>query len=481
MSLLDALLLDPPRIDVYIALRVDSQAGTGTQADPYNGSTATLFDALMNNTTKVPNYSCVHLGPGVFSTAGYSDSTGTGWQVRPGLSIVGSGIDVTTLKISPGATSATFYAVGHAITSTTMDHFLISDLTLDCSFSGMTAATVATGGIRVMGNHARAERVKVKDWGNKGASTSMSFVIAMLTGDPTAGVAGVVNCGMEECIVVPPAGLASITGRVNVLHVGAKESPVNSSTTFGIAPYIRNCYVDGGGSFTTTKLRALSMAWCKSGVVENNQISNIAIGGPCSQASAATGGVETGAEDITVRGNTYRNVAAGPFWVLTTTGSLKRLVVEDNTIELTELTVNILADFGVTNRSAFGVCLYDWVSGNKAFGSVELVNNRIRYLAGAKPTTQTGSGTYVTGATNLLVRESVLDLMLYPGQITTTPPLPAGLTNLSNKRCTNVSYFENRTPSGQLVQGFREDDNSLYTELATDAEEAFMLQFLLRA
>ena len=39
MSLLDALLLDPYRINVWIAYRTDGVAGTGTQNDPYDGST----------------------------------------------------------------------------------------------------------------------------------------------------------------------------------------------------------------------------------------------------------------------------------------------------------------------------------------------------------------------------------------------------------------------------------------------------------
>jgi hypothetical protein len=39
MSLLDALLLDPYRINVWIAYRMDGVKGSGTQADPWDGST----------------------------------------------------------------------------------------------------------------------------------------------------------------------------------------------------------------------------------------------------------------------------------------------------------------------------------------------------------------------------------------------------------------------------------------------------------
>ena len=50
MSLLDALLLDPYRINVWIAYRTDGVNGTGTQNDPWDGSTATKLDTVLNIT-----------------------------------------------------------------------------------------------------------------------------------------------------------------------------------------------------------------------------------------------------------------------------------------------------------------------------------------------------------------------------------------------------------------------------------------------
>ena len=114
MSLLEALLLDPPRIDIWLAIRTDNAAGTGTQMDPYNWGSIAQFDTLMNG---LAANTCVHLGPGEFQTAGYYDGlTGSGWQVKTGLRIVGSGIDVTKLKLAnTTATRQRVYAVGHAL------------------------------------------------------------------------------------------------------------------------------------------------------------------------------------------------------------------------------------------------------------------------------------------------------------------------------------------------------------------------------
>lgn len=67
MSLLDALLLDPVRTNIWIAVRTDGRAGSGTLNDPYDGSTATKFDAVMSSLSQ---YTRVHLGPGTFQTTG---------------------------------------------------------------------------------------------------------------------------------------------------------------------------------------------------------------------------------------------------------------------------------------------------------------------------------------------------------------------------------------------------------------------------
>jgi hypothetical protein len=160
MSLLDALLLDPVRIDTWVAKRADSVAGTGTQTDPYDGSTLAKFDKLMRDSVG-PN-TCVHLGPGEFETAGYFEGIGgVYWQPKTGMRIVGSGIDVTTLKLVSAATSQQAYAVAHPLSSSTVDFFELSDLTINCNWSAQVNASVASGAVRVMGNHSRVVRVKV--------------------------------------------------------------------------------------------------------------------------------------------------------------------------------------------------------------------------------------------------------------------------------------------------------------------------------
>jgi len=273
--LLEALLLDPPRIDIWVAKRTDGIAGSGTQMDPYDGSTIAKFDTLMNGFAV---NTCIHLGPGIFETAGYYDGiSGTYWQAKTGMRVVGSGIDVTTLKlVNTAATTQRVYAIGHALSSSTVDFFEVSDLTIDCNYVPAQGTSWTAGAVRVMGNHSRVVRVKVKNWGNKSTGTP-GFVMAMLTGDPSLGVNGVLNCGIEQCIAVNPH--TSAAGPITVLHVGGKETASTSEEAFGMGPYIRNCFVDCDQTTDFTKdYRALSMAWCKGGVVEGNRVDNTKFG-----------------------------------------------------------------------------------------------------------------------------------------------------------------------------------------------------------
>ena len=180
MSLLDALLLDPQRIDVWVSPRNDGAVGTGTQTDPLDSSPqlatklpinlvsgltniGTEANAAVTNTysnndivvitgaadpafngifviygvsssafkyhmdsvpavtgglagsaqkvlelrfdtvmrTLVGPNTCVHVGPGVIPTRGYYEGIGASisWQLQARLRIVGSGIDVTKVKL----------------------------------------------------------------------------------------------------------------------------------------------------------------------------------------------------------------------------------------------------------------------------------------------------------------------------------------------------------------------------------------------
>ena len=104
MSLSNALLLDPFKFEVFLAVRTDGQKGGGTISGPCHCGDASTFDTLMNSFSE---NTTIRLGPATstspFKTFGYADGVSGGWTPKKGMRILGSGIDVTYLRLEPTA------------------------------------------------------------------------------------------------------------------------------------------------------------------------------------------------------------------------------------------------------------------------------------------------------------------------------------------------------------------------------------------
>lgn len=447
MSLLDALLLDPHPFAVWIACRTDGVKGSGTASDPYDGSSATKFDALMNILSANTH---VRIGPGTFQTSGYAAGVSGGWQPKAGMKISGAGLGVTTLQlVNATTTNAHYFAVG-APTTTPLDYFELSELTIDCALP--SNQSVACGAVRVMGNHVRIRDVKCVNWGSR-ITTQPGFVIALVIADPDTGapVLTVDDAGIEDCVAVNPSANNTVSGGlVNVFHVGGQEVTGAALTQFGRGPFIRNCFVDcGSPTSPVAEYRGLSMGACTGGVVEGNQIHNTRIGGPYQE--------KLNTREIIVRHNIYRNVIKGPFWNLGSSSSIgvEKLVVEGNQIQLIADTVT---------PTPVGIQLSDpntvVTPPPYPHGQVVIRRNVIRYVD-STPGSFNGYGTDISGASAAIVSDNVVEV---------TPANP-----IRNKKCGAVAYLNNRTPAGVLVQGWNQDTARKYDELETEAEDALVL------
>lgn len=60
MSLAEAMLLDPSPFECWVAARTDGIMGSGTIDDPWNGSTAALFDSRMTALSSLNTPVTVH-------------------------------------------------------------------------------------------------------------------------------------------------------------------------------------------------------------------------------------------------------------------------------------------------------------------------------------------------------------------------------------------------------------------------------------
>jgi len=266
------------------------------------------FDEIMN---ALPANTRVHLGPGTFLTRGHAANVSGGWQIKPGMKIVGSGIDITTLQLYHHTAAGYYFAIGHALgAGTRADLAEVSDLTIDCNLSGAGASTAGSA-VRLMGNHTRLYRVKAVNWGSHSGGLPCS-ALSCITALPDSGVLEILNTGMEGCIVVSPG--TGNEAACTALNAGNPDDVSFIADGHGKSPYIRNCFVDCGVATpnpnpATGKYRGVAMGWCRGGVVEGNHFHNCDLGGPYQEGKSS-------ARDVIVRNNFYKNVGRGPYWNL---------------------------------------------------------------------------------------------------------------------------------------------------------------------
>jgi hypothetical protein len=526
MSLTDALLLDPYRFNVYLAVRADGQKGSGTISDPYHCGDATTFDGLMNSFAEGTT---VHLGPASisspFKTAGYGDGVAGGWTPKKAMRVIGSGIDVTYLRLEPSA-AGTFFAVGHPLgANANVDFFEICDLTINCNLTALNA-DAAAGAVRVMGNHASIRRLKAINWGTKSASRPCT-IFSVITADPQGTNKEVANTGIESCIAITPQG-TSTAGNTTIFHAG--PNPATSvAENYGPAPYIRNCFADCGSPTHTCEFRGFVMAACRGGIVEGNQFHNLHIGGPV-QTSGYT-------MDVIVRNNFFKNVRKGLYMSLGTLSpgtptALTSLARDsgDNSIAVATLTSHGLkqGERVKMDASAGSPAQFKGV-----FTIKDVTTNSFRYQMVSAPGADATSGTFqkVSGVANLLFDANTIELATgSTGQIAMhldcaaiTPETPdyaygdiilrrnrirymdvqfeasyagyaldaegikqlfvhdnmiecAPADPLKYTRCGVARFFNNRAPNGTLVRGITGAQKA--TELEIEAEDALLVSLI---
>jgi hypothetical protein len=244
MSLCDALLLDPYAIDlsraeVWIAVRTDGVAGSGTENDPYDGSTQVKFDNLMGMTFQGLTNMLIHLGPGTFQTLGFP--TAGGWWPYSGWKITGSGMEVTVLKLVgvPANTRksaiGSLYPVNNFLTS-----FEVSDLTIDCNLAGQVA-NVTCEAVAVTGAHNRLRRIRVINFGTTyGGYECFALSPTSANGD-IATKGEVVDNWMDACILEQP-GVSNSTTLTFMNHDAGESGSFQMA--YHRACVIRNCFVN---------------------------------------------------------------------------------------------------------------------------------------------------------------------------------------------------------------------------------------------
>src|SRR6266850_3229000 len=405
MSLLDALLLDPYPLNVYIAARTDGIKGSGTINDPWDGSSVDKFDGILS-AIPASTKARIHLSPGTFQTRGYADGvTGAGWSPQEKWSIVGSGLDLTILQLVAGSTvNQHYFAIGHPLGSsgTRVDYLSVTDLTIDCN---LPTTSVACGAIRIMGDHVRIRRVKAKNWGTRSSSQPTCSVLAVIIADPEAANTAAADAGIEDCMVVEPS--ANNTGSANLLSAGSKDFSTDQEV-YANAPFIRNCFVDcGAASVPSAAFRGFYMASCRGGIVEANHIHNTTFGGPWVDKLSTP--------EIIIRNNYLKNVLYGIVWTMGTTMAANR-TLSSLSRDGTKATATVNASSSVSHGLAIGDRVKIQTSSASDFeGFWEITEipqpNQFRYLTDKSSGSATGpSMNKVFGVDKAVVEGNTIEL-----------------------------------------------------------------------
>jgi hypothetical protein len=126
-----------------------SSRNLGTKSNPFICTNEAKFDFTMS---QMPANCTIHIKAGVYFTKG----SVAGFLVKTGQQIIGSGIDTTVLKLSPGSPDWT-----SVIGSSFGTNMLVENLTCDANYQAQNKAPVTYCGATLFGTHNAIKRVKV--------------------------------------------------------------------------------------------------------------------------------------------------------------------------------------------------------------------------------------------------------------------------------------------------------------------------------
>jgi hypothetical protein len=399
--------------DVWIDIRPDAGIGSGTEADPYEGSTEKRFDALMGpagSLTGQPGR--IHLGPGTFITRGIFLDVGS--------QLVGCGIDRTIIKLQSGSaligrrTSVMQVKPGAAVGD---EETSVSDFTADGNIAEQPKAphdVCVSGG--AVASH--ISRVKVIGLGTSLATTQMESFWVVSVSQSHANRPSY-NQVIEDSICVAPTTPQYVTFFTSTGGNTSAEGPEDIATRNTI---VRNCKVVCTTPTGTFDGHAFTFANCDSGILEDCYTDGITCGYYQDTWSS---------RKIAIRNNVFARVRFGVFFNRPAASVIDDLAVDGNLFEL------------IPNRddpeNANGVRLYGT---NARF--VSITNNRIRIAPGLSTAGSTDGGIELrSGPTpdtqmNVTVRDNCIDIFPVQNRLLTMD----GMKNKANLTNNYDSYGE---------------------------------------
>jgi hypothetical protein len=295
--------------NIYLAVRTDGIAGTGTASNPFDASTAAKYDQLLATYSQntVFNYA-----PGTYQTRGYRfrtrKSAGTNCQH------LGAGVDQTVIQLVGAVDPTQDGIIFGTDYDATADGFELQNLTLDCNALGnpkFTNHLGAVGAINTAGSNILIRQIKVIGFGT-GLGGVECFAVLIFPG-PALSWRSFDNITIDSCVFTSPAqgnqdGLSCVT-----IATTAGGTLTNTSIT--------NCwFIDLASDFSYS--HAFLAERCTGNYVQNCET------GTYTEPSFPQ------QNPWVVQNNTFVNVYAGAAVKFHATGLLQDLEFLDNTVVL---------------------------------------------------------------------------------------------------------------------------------------------------
>ena len=334
-----------PTREVWIAVRTDGVAGSGTQLDPFDGSTMAKFDALMSSISPSTE---IHLGPGTFRT-----SVTKPWWIRSVWVIAGAGMYDTTVQLG-GNVSGMHYGISCLTSNPNVatDNVVVRDLTCDANWAELSTTAdngaggeknIKTGAINLWGSNNLIERVRsintYGSWANEQEQFAF-FLCGPRSADGTNNVIQFCRAELPNGNYGNPFALAGwvwgnqhlITNSkvVSCTAVGVNDGLAHGFTTGGVnLANVKDCQIDGN-TFTD----CYGAAYIDTGSVDGLSVTNNTVVRGWEGVGLASSTLPK--QNITISENNLsiqnRIPGGGSYGIVVGYGATTNLTINNNTI-----------------------------------------------------------------------------------------------------------------------------------------------------
>jgi hypothetical protein len=187
--------------NIYLAVRTDGIAGTGTASDPFDASTPDKYDQLLATFSQntIFNYA-----PGTYQTTGwrYTARQTAGTNCKH----YGAGIDQTIIQLVGANDPTEDGVIFGSDYDVTADGFEIQNATLDCNPAGnpkFVNGLGAIGAVNTQGSNILISNVKVINFGT--SCQGYECFVVLIDPGPVLAWRSFDNIRVENCLFTSPA------------------------------------------------------------------------------------------------------------------------------------------------------------------------------------------------------------------------------------------------------------------------------------